>query len=143
MDHAPLRNPSPGAARRRPRRARPANLAATLAGVATLAAGGAGIPAVADTPGSGQRLTAAQEQGMKAGLAYRDPVDAAVDARSAGLIVTLNASGTQFDVGGEKVWGQAYTGSFVAPTIHLTPGRTMLVQLVNHLPVATNVARPN
>lgn len=109
------------------------------ASVLTTAGGAVALAAASgDTPGPPS--TADQERGMKAGRPFQDPVDAAVDAGSDGnLTVTLDAAGTRFNLSGKKVWGQSYNGGYVAPTIRFDPGATVVVHLVNHLPVATNM----
>jgi FtsP/CotA-like multicopper oxidase with cupredoxin domain len=82
--------------------------------------------------------TAAREQGMVAGQPFVDPPDATNAAKAPDSIV-LDAQTTHFDLAGRAVWGQSYTGSFVGPTIHLTPGADARIVLINHLPVATNL----
>ncbi len=82
--------------------------------------------------------TAAQEVGMAAGHRFQDPPDANT-ATGPHLTVTLTAADTRFDLSGKRVWGQAYNGDYVAPTLHLTPGQTATIVLVNHLKVATNL----
>ena len=86
-------------------------------------------PAVAD-----------QEQGMASGAPFQDPPDAAVTSGPDGdPTVTLDAHDTAFDLAGKWAVGQSYNGSYVAPTIHFSPGANVEVRLVNHLPVATDV----
>ena len=82
--------------------------------------------------------TADQEAGMVAGHAFQDPPDANTGT-GPNLKITLTAADTRFDLAGRRVWGQSYNGDFVAPTLHLIPGQTATIVLVNHLPVATNL----
>lgn len=103
---------------------------ASLAGL-TLGAAGA---SAADTLSAGE-----QEAGMSTGLPFQDPPDASGTGTGPDLEITLTAADTSFDLSGKHVSGQAYDGGFVAPTMHLTPGRTATIVLVNHLPVATNL----
>jgi FtsP/CotA-like multicopper oxidase with cupredoxin domain len=81
---------------------------------------------------------AAQEAGMAAGHHFQDPPDAN-SATGPNLTVTLTAADTRFDLSGKRVWGQSYNGDYVAPTLHMTPGQTATIVLVNHLSVATNL----
>jgi FtsP/CotA-like multicopper oxidase with cupredoxin domain len=92
----------------------------------------ADAPAAASTPPS----TTAQEKGMTSGAPLRDPADAVTGKN---LTITLDAATTRFDLSGRQVSGESYNGQFVAPTLHLTPGSTVTIQLVNHLAVATNL----
>ncbi|MFE0462211.1 multicopper oxidase family protein [Kitasatospora sp. NPDC058965] len=87
----------------------------------------------ADPPTTNQ-----QEQGMHPGRPFHDPVNADSDAKH-NVNITLDSTRTQFEVGGKKVYGASWTGSFVAPTIRVKPGDTLTVHLVNNLPVATNL----
>lgn len=82
--------------------------------------------------------TESQEKGMITGQPLYDPVDADTTT-SPDLTITLDATTARFAVGGRPVWGQSYNGSFVAPTLHATPGQNLTIRLVNHLPVATNL----
>ena len=102
---------------------------ASLAGL-TLGAAGA---SAASTVSAGD-----QEAGMSAGLPFQDPPDASADT-GPDLEITLTAADTSFELSGKHVSGESYNGGFVAPTMHLTPGRTATIALVNHLPVATNL----
>jgi FtsP/CotA-like multicopper oxidase with cupredoxin domain len=87
---------------------------------------------------SGPLARSLQEKGMKAGQPLADPPDA--DTTSIPhLTVTLDAAATRFDVGGRPIAGDAYDGSFVAPTLRLAPGSDVTITLVNHLAVATNL----
>lgn len=88
----------------------------------------------ADTSAS----TAAQEAVMRPGQLFQDPPDAnsAADPR---LTIKLTAADARFNLSGREVWGQAYNGAYVAPTLHLVPGRTATIVLVNRLKVATNL----
>ncbi|MGF7239512.1 MAG: multicopper oxidase family protein [Frankia sp.] len=81
---------------------------------------------------------AAQEAGMASGQPFADPRD--IDALAGpNLKITLDAANTVFDLSGRRVKGQAYNGSFIAPTMHFVPGQQATITLVNHLPVATNL----
>ncbi|MEZ0091155.1 multicopper oxidase family protein [Streptacidiphilus sp. EB129] len=108
--------------------------------MALLLAGGLGTLALAapraatPTPPS----TAAQERGMTAGAPFRDPEDADT-VTDPHLTITLDAAQTRFDLSGRTVWGRSYNGDFIAPTIHLVPGSSVAIHLVNHLKVATNL----
>lgn len=75
---------------------------------------------------------------MTAGRPFRDPpsVDASGGSR---LTITLDAADTRFDVGGRRVFGQSYNGSFVAPTLRVAPSQRVTITLKNHLRVATNL----
>lgn len=76
-------------------------------------------PAVAD-----------QEQGMASGAPFQDPPDAAVaDGPDGDPTVTLDAHDTAFDLGGKWAVGQSYNGSYVAPTIHFSPGANYTYRL--------------
>jgi suppressor of ftsI len=117
-----------------PRRAVPA-----LAVTASLAATAlAGVWVGTASAGDPDPTTQSQEQGMVSGRPLQDPVDAASSPGTA-LTVTLDAAGARLDVAGRPVWGEAYNGTFIAPTIHVRPGSQVTVVLVNHLPVATNL----
>ncbi|WP_223243239.1 multicopper oxidase family protein [Streptomyces sp. CBMA123] len=84
--------------------------------------------------------TADQEQGMRAGMPFQDPpVADAGSAADPNVTITLDATRSRFDISGREAYGAGYTGSFVAPTLHVNPGTTVTVHLVNHLPVATNL----
>lgn len=114
-------------------------LALPLALAAVAGFAGQGLtagPAASDSASSA--TVRAQEAGMVSGQPFRDPPDANNPA-DPHLTVTLTAADTRFDLSGRRVWGQSYNGSFVAPTLHLAPGRTATVVLVNHLTVATNL----
>ncbi|MEY9872560.1 FtsP/CotA-like multicopper oxidase with cupredoxin domain [Streptacidiphilus sp. MAP12-33] len=82
--------------------------------------------------------TAQQEKGMVSGRAFHDPVNADTSATQR-ITITLDAHRTRFDLSGRRVWGQSYDGSFVAPTIRVAPGSFVMIHLVNHLTVATNL----
>ncbi|MGF1425368.1 multicopper oxidase family protein [Kitasatospora sp. LaBMicrA B282] len=82
--------------------------------------------------------TAQQEQGMHPGRPFKDPANADTTATK-NLTITLDAAQTSFSVGGKQLYGQSYNGSYVAPTINAAPGSTLTINLVNHLPVATNL----
>ncbi|MFJ2579336.1 multicopper oxidase family protein [Kitasatospora aureofaciens] len=102
------------------------------------------IPPVVPTAGTPQPPSVAdQEKGMRPGMPFRDPAvaQAVDDPAHAGpdLTITLDAARTRFDVSGREVYGESYTGSFAAPTIRVRPGSTVTIQLVNRLPVATNL----
>jgi FtsP/CotA-like multicopper oxidase with cupredoxin domain len=118
-----------------------ASRSAVLLAAASLLTATGGAVALAASPGdTGPPSTARQETGMKAGAAFKDPANADIDAGSHGdLTITLNASGTRFDLAGKKVWGESYNGRFVAPTLRFDPGTNLTVHLVNHLAVATNL----
>jgi FtsP/CotA-like multicopper oxidase with cupredoxin domain len=90
------------------------------------------------TATSSPLATSLQEKGMTAGRPFTDPPDADT-ASSSHLTVTLDAAATRLDLGGRPVWGESYNGTFVAPTLHLTPGQDVNITLVNHLAVATNL----
>lgn len=140
MGNAPLRSLLPETRKRRPLQSVLTHRFAVLTAVAGLLTAGGGVAALtasASTPG--QLSTSAQEKGMKSGAPYQDPDNADIDAHGSDLTVTLDASDTRFDIAGKKVWGQSYNGDYIAPTIHFAPGDTVLVHLVNHLPVATNM----
>lgn len=109
-----------------------------LAAIASVGAGGVLTAGAAASTSGGPAAVSAQEAGMAAGQPFRDPPDAnsAADPR---LTITLTAADTRFDLAGRRVWGQSYNGSFVAPTLHLVPGRTATIVLVNHLSVATSL----
>ncbi|MDH6142412.1 suppressor of ftsI [Kitasatospora sp. GP30] len=109
-----------------------------MTAVALLITAAVGTAAMADTPPDPHPSTADQEQGMHPGRPFHDPADADT-AGSQDLNITLGAADTRFEVGGRKVYGQSYNGSFVAPTIRMTPGSTVTIKLVNHLSVATNL----
>jgi suppressor of ftsI len=49
------------------------------------------------------------------------------------------ADETAVRVGGRRVIGRAYNGSFPGPTLRLRPGDTLRLKLVNRLSVATNI----
>ena len=115
-----------------------------LVSLAGLGSGAAGASA------AGAFSTGNQEAGMASGLAFQDPPDAGAGAdtgadSNAGaragsdLQITLTAADTSFELAGKRVSGQSYNGGYVAPTLHLTPGRTATIVLVNHLSVATNL----
>src|ERR1700744_5087226 len=105
-----------------------------VAALAGLTMGTGGASASADsTP-----TTSVQEAGMAPGRHFQDPPDANT-ATGPNLKITLPAADTPFDLYGKRVWGQAYNGDFVAPTLHLTPGQTATIVLVNQLSVATNL----
>jgi FtsP/CotA-like multicopper oxidase with cupredoxin domain len=82
--------------------------------------------------------TEAQEAGMTAGLPLVDPIDLGSVSTPA-VTITLDATGTRFDLAGRKVWGKAYNGSYIGPTLHFAPGRQVVLRLVDRLPVATNL----
>ncbi|GAA1500754.1 multicopper oxidase family protein [Kitasatospora kazusensis] len=125
------------AQRLRIRRTRRAIHALTVLTLLTAAAFGS--QAVAASPASTTPpSTAQQEKGMKAGAPFRDPADADTGAHQ-DLTITLDAGRTRFDLSGREVQGESYTGTFVAPTLRLTPGSNVAIHLVNHLPVATNL----
>ncbi|MGW2250941.1 multicopper oxidase family protein [Kitasatospora sp. NPDC001660] len=107
--------------------------------VAVLLSSAVGADALAFSPADAPPpSTAEQERGMRAGMPFRDPATVdAVDGKD--LTLTLDAARTRFDVSGRSVYGASYTGLFVAPTVRVTPGSTVTVHLVNHLPVATNL----
>lgn len=111
-----------------------------FASVAGLSWGAAGASA------AGTVSAGSQEAGMAAGLAFQDPPDVGAGADSGAgaragsdLQITLTAADTSFELGGKRVSGQSYNGGYVAPTMHLTPGRVATIVLVNHLSVATNL----
>lgn len=79
--------------------------------------------------------TAQQEQGMTPGAPLAEPAVADTDQAE----VTLDATKARVSVSGREVWGQAYNGALVGPTLHLEPGRTATITLHNRLPVATNL----
>jgi FtsP/CotA-like multicopper oxidase with cupredoxin domain len=111
--------------------------------VALLMGAGFGIAALASSPSTPPAAapppsTAEQEMGMVAGAPFRDPTDANTTA-TPDLTITLDAASTQFDLSGRTVGGQSYNGQFVAPTIHVAPGSSVTIRLVNHLSVATNL----
>ncbi|GAA1947147.1 multicopper oxidase family protein [Kitasatospora viridis] len=113
-----------------------------MAAVALLISAAVGTEAMAASPADTPQppSTAQQEKGMHAGRPFQDPADAnsAVGAHP-NLTITLDAKQTRFDVSGKQVFGESYTGSLVAPTIHVQPGQTLTIHLVNHLPTATNL----
>jgi suppressor of ftsI len=96
------------------------------------------VVAAASSTAGWPPTSSVQEAGMVAGKPFRDPPDAnsVSDPR---LAITLTAAETRFNLSGRRVWGQAYDGAFVAPTLHLAPGRTATIVLVNRLPVATSL----
>jgi suppressor of ftsI len=55
------------------------------------------------------------------------------------LRARLVADETAVRVGGRRVIGRAYNGSFPGPTLRLRPGDTVRLTLVNRLRVATNI----
>lgn len=101
---------------------------------------GVTLPASADASTTvAQRLSAAEQAaGMTAGAPLADPAEADTAANPQ-LTITLDAAATKFDLAGRQVWGQTYNGSYLAPTLHLVPGKEAVITLVNHLPVATNL----
>lgn len=107
--------------------------AALATATAAVAAGGGG-----STAESGAPSTRDQEAGMVAGEPFADPPDVAA-ASGEGLAIVLEANQARLEVAGRMLWGKAYNGSFIAPTLHLAPGRTATITLVNHLSVATNL----
>ncbi|MCC9306203.1 multicopper oxidase family protein [Kitasatospora sp. RB6PN24] len=110
-----------------------------MTAVALLISAAVGTEAMAASPGDTQPpSTAVQEKGMKPGLAFHDPADADTGAKQ-NVTITLGAGQTAFQVGGKKVSGDSYSGTFTAPTIRAQPGSTVTIKLVNHLPVATNL----
>ncbi len=111
-----------------------------LAVVALLTAGAFGSQAVAASPTAAPQppSTTAQEKGMRPGAAFHDPADADTLAHP-NLTITLDASRTRFELAGREVKGETYDGHFVAPTLRMAPGSTVTINLVNHLPVATNL----
>ncbi|MDH6574420.1 multicopper oxidase family protein [Kitasatospora sp. MAP5-34] len=127
------------AGRLRIRRTRRAIHVLTVVTLLTAAAFGsqamAAAPATTPPP---PPSTAQQEKGMKAGAPLHDPADADTIAHPK-LTITLDATRTRFDLSGREVQGDSYTGTFVAPTLHLAPGAKVTIKLVNHLPVATNL----
>lgn len=119
---------SPRALRRRVR----ITLAALTAG-ALIAAGAITAVAIPHSTPS----TAQQEQGMTPGAPLADPVVA--EAGPDGTDINLDADKVRFTVSGKEVWGQAYNGELLAPTLRLQPGRGASITLHNRLPVATNL----
>jgi FtsP/CotA-like multicopper oxidase with cupredoxin domain len=75
---------------------------------------------------------------MTSGRPFADPPDANTVAGSR-LQITLDAAQTRFDLSGRTILGESYNGSFVAPTLHFAPGEHIMITLINHLPVATNL----
>lgn len=73
---------------------------------------------------------------MRAGLPFTDPPNVTVGADG---VINLTAKVTRFDLSGRLVWGDSYNGSFVGPTIHLTPGTTTTIAFHNQLPVVSNL----
>jgi suppressor of ftsI len=118
-----------------------ASRSAVLLAVASLLTAPGGTVALAATCGdAGAPSTSQQEAGMRVGASFKDPANADIDAGPHGdLTITLNASETRFELSGRKVWGEAYNGGFVAPTLRFDPGTDLTVHLVNHLAVATNL----
>ncbi|MFG2698238.1 multicopper oxidase family protein [Kitasatospora sp. NPDC048407] len=84
--------------------------------------------------------TAQQEQGMRTGDPFRDPVTADATGDNQNLNITLDVGQSVFDVSGRPVAGQVYNnGTVVAPTLKVSAGSTVTIKLVNRLPVATNL----
>ncbi|WP_201776177.1 multicopper oxidase family protein [Streptacidiphilus melanogenes] len=108
-------------------------LAAVLVAVAGGTGAGSAVAASQPVP-----TTAEQEKGMTAGGPLRDPVDADASGRHR-VRITLDAHRTRFDISGRGVVGQSYDGRYIAPTLRMEPGSTVVIQLVNHLGVATNL----
>ncbi|WP_042418061.1 multicopper oxidase family protein [Streptacidiphilus anmyonensis] len=75
---------------------------------------------------------------MRAGAPLRDPVDADAPDRHV-VRITLDAHRTRFDISGREVDGQSYDGRYIGPTLRLEPGTSVVIRLVNHLTVATNL----
>ncbi|MDH6143492.1 suppressor of ftsI [Kitasatospora sp. GP30] len=110
-----------------------------MTAVALLLSAAVGTEAMADSPKDTQPpSTAQQEKGMHPGLPFHDPADADTGNQQ-NVTITLGASQASFQVGGKKVYGDSYSGTFTAPTIRARPGSTVTIKLVNHLPVATNL----
>ncbi|MFI9363007.1 multicopper oxidase family protein [Kitasatospora sp. NPDC053057] len=117
-----------------------------MTAVAVLISAALGAEAMAASPADVPQppSTADQEQGMRAGMPFRDPpvADATGHGDAAAqpnVTITLDATRSRFDVSGREAYGASYTGSYVAPTLHVDPGSTVTIHLVNHLPVATNL----
>jgi suppressor of ftsI len=52
---------------------------------------------------------------------------------------TLVADEQEFQIGSKRVRGMGYNGRYVGPTLHLRPGDTLDLTLVNHLNEGTNL----
>jgi len=109
--------------------------AAVGALVTALALGGCGV---ASTTTTGPPSSRQQAVGIATGLPLVDPPDLNT-ATPPVLNVRLVARRTVFDIGGKRVWGASYNGSFVGPTLHVVPGEQVDLTLVNHLATPTDL----
>jgi suppressor of ftsI len=71
------------------------------------------------------------------GRRFAEP--AVLSSRGGRLRVTFNVEEGQFVVAGVRVRGKSYQGTFIGPTLHVRPGDTIEIRLVNHLGEPTNV----
>ena len=55
------------------------------------------------------------------------------------LETTFDVKEGEYEVGGVKVKGMSYTGSFMGPTLLLSPGDTLKINLINNLTEETNL----
>jgi suppressor of ftsI len=85
----------------------------------------------ADSPPAG--VPAVYQQGQP----FRDPPQIA--SRGRVLNVKLVAGEQAVQIGGRSIVGRVYNGAFVGPTLHVKPGDTLVLNLVNTMKETTNL----
>ena len=78
------------------------------------------------------------EEGMVAGLPFRDPPDLN-SSTPKNLVIHLVAKRTLFNISGKQIWGESYNGEYVGPTMHFLPGENVTLDFKNDLKTATNL----
>ena len=71
------------------------------------------------------------------GRAFHEP--AVIRSRGGRLTATFRVEERRFEVGGVRVRGKSYRGTFIGPTLRVIPGDTIEIRVVNRLGEPTNL----
>ena len=71
------------------------------------------------------------------GLPFTEPP--VITSTNGVLELTFDVREGEYEVGGVKVKGMTFTGSFTGPTLVISPGDTLKFNLINNLPQKTNL----
>ncbi|MFM7068713.1 MAG: multicopper oxidase family protein [Actinomycetes bacterium] len=93
------------------------------------------VQPLSTTPAGGDAVAASFPTAQ--GLPFTEPP--ILTSTNGVLELTLDARKGTYEVGGVKVQGMTYTGSFMGPTLVITPGDTLKFTVINNLGQNTNV----